>query len=582
MPSEVAGSVQYYIDRAVELEDIKKPWLPHFQSLAEIYLTRKMDFTRMIVPGQFLQADVFDNTGQFSAYLMASVFLSMMWPDSSRTFTLEPVRRLKGLPGVEEYFKFATEEMYSAMDNPKAGLSLALMEYFLDQGIFGTSGVAVLDGPEDSLTNPVLYDAWSIKTMTIAENAQGFVDTVYYKRELTVRQIMIEYANSPDLISPKVKEQFANGKPDEKVTVLYVIEPKSPTKGMKGVAAMSVRTLHIDVTNRFQMREGGYHEMPIFVGRMFKSLDEPYGRSSGMLGLPDAESLNVLSEAILVASEKQLDPPLGVLDDGRLGGGVIDTSAGALNVFNSAGRMSNEKPIFPLFTVGEMQSAAEQKKELKGAVAQAFFLDRLLDLNNQTQMTAYETSVRNQMRGEALGAIFSRHEKEVLTPLVQRTFNILWRRGQLGVVKTGIGARIMAAWDKIVGADKLVVPAAVLQAAAQGLDVFEVKYISPAKRFMQAEKLQGIFTATDAIVALAPVLPGITDNLNPDTLAHDIFTYSGAPKNSLRTSDDVLKFRAANAQKQAQADKLAAAEQASKIGLNSANSRAALGTVKGA
>jgi hypothetical protein len=46
----------------------KTPWLVLFQALAEIFFTRKMDFTRVIIPGQFLQADVFDNTAQFAAY----------------------------------------------------------------------------------------------------------------------------------------------------------------------------------------------------------------------------------------------------------------------------------------------------------------------------------------------------------------------------------------------------------------------------------------------------------------------------------------------------------------------------------
>ena len=62
-PSKLKDTREY-ISRFHELESEKAPWLIHYQALAEIFLTRKMDFTRVIIPGQFLQADVFDNTGQ--------------------------------------------------------------------------------------------------------------------------------------------------------------------------------------------------------------------------------------------------------------------------------------------------------------------------------------------------------------------------------------------------------------------------------------------------------------------------------------------------------------------------------------
>lgn len=566
------------IRRFKDLETQKLPWLTHYQALAEIFLTRKSDFTRENMPGEFLQDEIFDNTPQYAAYLMASVFLSMLWPDSARTFNVKPVRRLRGIQGVEDFFRFVNEEMHSAMDRPRAGLSLALMEHFLEDGIFGTSGIGAFEGPVDDMSLPVVYEPWAIKGMCISENAQGFVDTIYYKTQMTVRQVYEQYNKAPDKVSAKVIELYKAGKPEDPVEVLIVIEPKKPEEGKKGVAGMSVRTLHIDKTNKFTMRESGFDEMPVMVGRMFKTMREPYGRSSAMTALPAAQSLNALSEAILVAAEKQLDPPLGVLDDGRLGGGVIDTSAGALNVFNSSGRLATQNPIFPLFTVGEFQSAEKLKEQLIQEIMQAFFLDRLLDLNNQTQMTAFETSVRNRMRGESLGSIFARQEKEVLTPMIERSFNIMWRRGHFGVVKSGLGVKLRMLWNKLLGKDETIVPEIIVQAVEAGLDVYEIEYISPAKRFMQAEKLQGIFTASDAIVALAPFLPGITDNIDSDDLARNIFELSGAPRTSLRTVDAVRKLRAEMQQQQNEVNEIEAGKQVSEIARNVAQARATMGT----
>lgn len=571
-------SVAEYLAVWEELDAEKRPWLIHYQALAEIFLTRKMDFTRMMIPGQFLQADVFDNTGQFAAYTFASLFLSMMWPDSERTFRLRPVKRLRKLPGVEEYFRWATEVLHEAMDKPEAGLSMALMEHFLDTGIFGLSGIATLDGPEDDDELPLVYDSWGVKSMCIRETAQGYVDTVYFVRSLTTRQIVLEYSKSGDKIPPKIQDQYEKRKFNEKHDVLTIIEPKKPEPGKRGQAGMKVRTIHIAKDEGVRMRLGAAEDMYVAVGRLFKSVDETQGRSCGMLALPDAQSLNALTEAVLVAAEKLLDPPLAVLDDGRLGGGVIDTSAGALNVFNSSGRMGNEKPIFPINTVGEMQSALEQQKALIGKIMQAFFLDRLLDLNNQTQMTAYETSVRDKIRGESVGGIFARQEKEVMTPTVKTSFNKLFRKGYLGIINTGPGATLRRKWDAITGAEKMIVPPAVVAAYQAGLNVFEVEYISPAKRFQQAGKLQGLMTAIDSIVALQPVIPGMTDGIDPDKTRSDIYEYAGAPITGLRTIDETLKFRAANreaADKQAQ---LQEGEAKTNIALKGAQARQALGT----
>src|SRR3990172_1686106 len=575
--------VNRYLSRLRDYEREKQPWLIHYQALAEIYLTRKADFTHAASPGDFLQDNVFDNTAQFAAYVMASTFLSMLWPDSSRTFNIKPVRRLKDQPGVEAYFRYVTEEMHTAMDRAEAGLQLAFMEHFLDQGIFGTSGVAVFEGPEDDVALPVVYEAWDVKSMCISQNAQGFVDTIYFKINRTVRQVYEEYgAGKPgDHVSAHVVEKYKAGKYEDKIGILKVIEPKKAETGKKGWAAMPVRTVHIDITNKLIMREGGFEEMPVYVARMFKRIDEIYGRSPGMIALPAAISLNGLSEAVLVATEKQLDPPLAILDDGRLGGAVVDTSAGALTVLNASGRLGGEKPIFPLFTVGEMQSAEKLKEQLIQEIMQAFFLDRLLDLNNKTMMTAFETSIRNRLRGESLGSIFSRQEKEVLTPVITRTFNIMWRRGHFGVVQKGGGAEQRQLWKSLTGKDDVIVPDIIVKAVEAGLDIYEVEYISPAKRFMQAEKLQGLFTALDSIAALVPIFPNIVHRVDADILAHDIYPLAGAPKRSLRTMDDTRRGRAAEAERQNAAVALSAGKDLAQIQRDSAQARASMGTMGG-
>jgi len=574
--------VARYLSRQQEYERIKAPWLDLYQALAEIFLMRKADFTHAATPGEFLQDNVFDNTGQFAAHVFASVCLSMLWPDAARTFNLVPVKQLKDQPGVEEFFRTATEIQHLEMDRPEAGLSIAFMEYFLDQGIFGISGVANFDGMNED--TPVVYEAWDIKSMCVSQNAQGFIDTAFFKINRTVRQVYEEYeANRKpgDRISAKVKEQYEARKYEEIVQVLKVVEPKISEPGKKGVAAMKCRTVHIDATNQLIMREGGYEEMPIHVGRMFKRIDETQGRSCGMVALPDAQTLNGATEGVIVATEKQLDPPLVLLDDGRLGGAVVDTSAGAMSVLNASGRLGASKPLEPIFTVGEMQSSEKLMERLENKIMQAFFLDRLLDLNNKTMMTAYETSVRNRLRGESVGSIFARQIMEVITPTIKGTFNRLYRKGYFGDFPgtKGSGADQRKKWKALTGKDAIVVPEVVRKAIEAGLDVYEIEYVSPAQRFMEAEKLQGAFTGADALAALEPVLPGIIDNVDKDKYARAVWKFAGAPNRALRTLDDLKVYRAELAKQQQAATALQAGQGLADIQAKSAMARKAMGTV---
>lgn len=574
-----------YLARLSEMKRRKQPWLDHYQRLAEIFLTRKADFTNAQCLGAFLQDNVYTNIPQFAADLHAAVFCSMLWPDAGRSFRLVPKPYLKVLTGVQEYYRAKNEWMHATMDNPEAGYTLALGEHCHEQGVFGTSGLATLEGDDDEAGGPpATYECWEVKTMYIDENRRKYVDTAYIEEVRTVRQIYDEYVGNKrpgDKISAKVMELYQQGKFDDKVIRLIVIEPNPRRKpGKKGVLAMKYSSTHIDTKNRTIMRESGFEEMPVAVVRAAKRAGEKQGRSPGMIALPAAVNLNSIAQDIIVASEQRLWPPLLVLDDGRLGGTVIDASARGTTVVNTAGRPFGEKPIQPLHVVGDEQMAKDHKAELRDEVMQAFHLDRLLDLNNKTMMTAYETSVRNRIRGESTGSMFARQIMEALIPTIRRTYNIGFRKGYFGDFPgvEGPGTVMRQKWLRVGAKDPFQVPEAVLRAVEAGLPTYDIEFISPAARFMQAEKLQGLMTSMDAKLAVASVRPDILDGTDLDEWSREIDRYAGAPSDSQRTKGDLEKYRAEIAKKQQVADTLQAGQAAADIQGKVASARATLGT----
>ena len=569
------SKVNQKLERFQELKAERAPWDPHYQAVAELFLQREASFISTKSPGAFLQEDIYDNTGAQAADLLASVLKSLLFPDAERTIVIEPSRYLKGLQGVEKYYQWATEVVREHVGNSRAGLELALGEHFLEQVNFGISALVTHDNDDPHL--PLSFDCWGCKSLYIDENAQGMVDTVYFRDEMTPRQMVAEYGEKN--VSAKVLE-LVKAKKNDKLELLVVIEPKDADKEKKGVAAMKYGTCHIDVAHKTLMREGGYEELPAAVVRFAKASDEKQGRSPAMTALPDAASANALKQAIILGAELDLKPPLGVLDSGRLGGSVIDISPNAVNVFKTDGRAlsGGENPIFPLFTTKGIQEAKELLEHFHELIMGFFKLDRLLDLNNNTQMTAYETSVRAKRSGDAFGSALVRQEKEGITPTIERSFNILWRKGYLGVISTGWGYKLRQLWNKITGRDEVLVPEAVVKAYQAGLKIFEVRYISPATRFQQGEKLQGIFQTIDGLVALAPFAPGTFDIIDVDDMARQIVQLSGNPAR-LRTKEEVTALRADMAAAQQQQERLEAAKGVSEVARNAAQARATMGSV---
>ena len=133
------------------------------------------------------------------------------------------------------------------------------------------------------------------------------------------------------------------------------------------------------------------------------------------------------------------------------------------------------------------------------------------------------------------------------------------------------------AWNKILGADEVIVPEVIVKAAEAGLDIFEVEYISPAQRFMQAEKLQGILTVNDFLAnGGAQNFPGIGDNYDADKVAKLVADFGGAPIEMMRTSDQVKKVRADAAKAAAAQAKLELAKGTAEVARTTAQAQASL------
>lgn len=525
----------------------------HFQVIAEYFLTRKSDFTVNFVPGAFLNRDIYDSTGPKAANVAAGALTGMLWPEESQNFEIVKARNIPDTKANRDYFNTISYRFHKSLTHVECGLSLAINEYMRDEVNFGTCGLGVFKPTDYNLSDDChfLFQAWDIKRMVIGEAANGFVNRVYYERDETLEQCDQEFGI--ENMSPKSQAEYAKGGASKltKVIILHAIEPRSE-RNPDGVSVfdMPVSSSYIELGATHMIRESGYNRMPVFVGRLLKNIREKYGRSFAMEALPDVLELNAFREMSIVATEKLLDPPLGVLDDGRLGANTIDTSAGAVTVFNISGRVGNQPPVFPLNTVGDLKSTKDRIEELKQSVSDHFMIDRLLDLNNETEMTAFEVSERQKLRAFVLNPIFSRQYTEVFTPFIHCAFNMELESGYLGVLPFSQEHQRAV----LFGEEVLIIPPDVAAAMLRGEQVYDIKYLTPAARMMKAQLASGIVTSWKFANDIAQAQPEIYDNLDEDLSMKLIIEYSGAPNEIIRSDEFIKQIRDARA-KQLQQDK---------------------------
>lgn len=558
----MANKVATLLSRHKKLQSEKAVLNGVYSLISEYVFNKKYNLAGTPNGGLFVDGDIYDNTGLRANSIMSNVMVNNLWPNGPRTFRVRKTWDTPDTKENKEWFRWVNSQMYSVMDNSRAGLVTALDEYMLDQGSYGISGIYVSEVDTD-LTCPIRYTAWDIKSMCVDEGPDGLIDTVFVEITMTIRNAVREYGL--ENLGQKTQKAFIDGNLEDKIKILHVIEPRIERNPRKyGVKDMPIASIHIEVDSRKIIKESGFEEMPVFVGRFIKVLGEKYGRSPAMVAMPDILEANATREAISIATEKQLDPPLAVYDDGSLGGGSIETSAGAINVFSVSGRINNGRPIEPLYTVGELQSSYNHIETLKETINNHFYLDRLLDFNNETRMTLGEAQLRNALRGQSLGTFYARQEMEVITPLIKRTFNILLKKGLFGVIQ--------GSYEEIEllkqGIKPIYIPNNIVQRILGGLDIYELDFISPAKRTMQSEELQGTIETVNLAVGVASALPEILDNIDGDKMLRRIAKLSGADEDLLKDMETVQALRKARAEQQAQIMQLEQARQQSEIGRN--------------
>lgn len=547
----MAKTVKEYLEREQQLETRRSPWKPQWQLVSEYVHQRRADFTTSRQPGAFIGSQLWTDVPSQLAETSASAFLGYIWSAGVKSFKLSGNKKVFGKDkDMAEFWAEVTETLQTEMDDQEAGLSTALDESMLDLITLGTDGVYIEERNEEQPQLGCLqFDAWSIQQFALAEGASGRADTFFRRREFTIRQLVDKYG--ADNVSKKSRECYDKGKLDERVQVLHIIEPrpmKDRKEGSLAAKDMPWASVHIEVEAKKFLRQSGFQELPLACARLAKRINEEYGRGRSMNALPSIMMLNQIWEDYMLALEKNLDPPMYQLHDAVAGNGYIDTSAGAITILRVDKANPNVAPTGKLFDIQDIRNAPEIIDALTTTISNHFMIDRLINMNNDVEMTKGEAFLRNAIRQSTLRSIVSRILTEKFDVIINTSFNICLRRNKFGYMPGDPQAQAMES----AGMEVTYLPEKLISAMEREEDLFSIEYLTPAARDMMAEEGQGMVEMLSITGQAANFDPDLKFRIDWDWTLNRLAEIKGADRRMWRKDADVKADIQAQQQQQEQ------------------------------
>ena len=487
----MAKTAQQYLDQEEKLNSRRSFWLNQWQLVAEYVHQRRADFTTSRQPGAFINSQLWTDEPVHMAETCASALLGYIWSGGVKSFKLVGNKKVFGKDkDMADFWAETTESLQDEMNDQDAGLSVAMDESMLDLVTLGTDAIVTEErNQEKPLQGCLLFDAWTIQQFALAEDAAGRAAKFSRRREFTIENLVSKYGL--ENVSAASRKKFLDGNLQDTVQVLHCIEPRlenDRAPGSKAAKDMPIASVHIEVEAKKFLKRSGYHEQPVACARLAKRVNEEYGRGRGMNALSSIMMLNQVMEDWMLAMEKNLDPPMYQIHDAVAGNGYIDTSAGAITILRMDKAMPNVPPTGKLYDIQEIRNAPQVIEMLLASISKHFMIDRLIDLNNDVEMTKGEAFLRNGIRQASLRSPVSRILLEKFDPLINTSFAICLRRNKFGYMPGDPAAAALEAQ----GIKVKYLPQKLLDAIARDEDLYTIEYLTPAARDMLAEEGQGM------------------------------------------------------------------------------------------
>lgn len=523
--------------RALRNERSGNGWDAAWQDLSEHFLPTKFRSDADSHAGhkpQLLNKKIVDTTGILDMRTLAAGMQGGMTSPVRPWFklTLEDEAAAKQHEA-GEWLDEVTQRMLTLLHN--SNFYNTIHGLYADLGTFGT-GLMIETGDWNGLHFQLVNAGGFVLDTDENDDVDVFLRSIF----MDARQIIRKFgeSNVPDVIIRAAKDKGGEGMQHRFEIIHGVFPRKDPAYGKLGGNDMpfaSVYWLTFSDGNGkpHLLRESGFEEFPAFAPRWDVSGTDVYGRSPAMDVLPDCRMLQAMNMTVLKMLHKNADPPVNAPAELKSVG--IDLTPGGLNYIQSTdGRTNGVVPIQQI-SPQSIQYTMQAIEEVRGKIHEGLYSDlfKMLLQNDRRQITATEIEAREQEKLILVGPVVERLHKELLSPVIKRTYALMQRYDHLPPVPESLA------------------------------DVrLRVEFMSVLAQAQRMVSTSGIDQTMAFIANTAQIEPAVLDNVDFDKAVQHYVEDLGAPASILRSEEHVQTLREQRAQAQAQAQQQAQAQAA--------------------
>ena len=537
--------VDKLITRWRKLSGDKGQWHSHWDDLARVMLPRRMGFTSTVTEGERRTDDIYDGTPMQAARGLANAIGGMMRPSGTPEISIQAGDdALNSIGEVQDWLADSTTRQRDAFSNPKARYLQVAPEIDQDLVVFGT---AVEYIGESKNSRNLLFQSLHLKDATPFFSEEGEVEGLFHKRSMSVRQLAERYGEKA--LSDSTR-QILKDNPDKKIDCLHAVVPRKEHKvGAMLARNLPIADLWIEIETKHLIFTGGFHEFPFIVPRWETSSGEDYGRSPGMIALPDSDTAQAMGETILIAGQRAADPPLFAPNDGSFD--AVNTFPGGISYYDVETATSMRgNPFFPLESGTNLPVTRDMQLDTRQQIFAAFYRNVLNLPVAGPQMTATEIIQRKEEFIREIGPMYGRYDTEKTAPETERAFMVMLRAGGFAPIPL----------------------------ALQGKNVV-FEYDSPVKRIRKQIEAAAARQWAAGIIELGEIKPDALDLINEDELGRFEAEALVVPHKIVNSRETVAAIREARLAAQQQQQEAAAAAMAADVAKTGAEAASKLGNL---
>lgn len=557
MPSLITSDTRsLLLIRKQALETERATWLPDYKEISRFVAPRMGRYTYTDTnKGNNRMNAIYDNTATRALRVCAAGLMAGMTSPARPWFRLgTPDPDLSDHGPVREWLDMVASTMRLIFNKSNTYRGLHMM--YKEICGFGTTATII----KPHFENVIHFMPLTVGEYSIATDPDSRVTTLIRELQQTVSQLVREFGI--DRVSPQVQHMFSTGKNlDAWVPCSQVIEPnydRSIVRNDNQNMAFKSTYFELNGQHDYTLNNSGFKRLPGLIARWDVQGSDVYGQGAGHEALGDVKQLQQQQldkgQAIDLMTRPPLQAPASLRNVG------VNKLPGGVTYRETVGGTASDGITTLFDTTINIEHLREDIMDVRDRINKAFYVDLFLMIaqdERQQPATAREIAERHEEKLLMLGPVLERLHDEMLTPLIDITFDRM--------IETGI------------------VPPAPPELQGKPLSVEFVSMLAQAQRAVGVNAVDRLIGTVGSIAAMqmqAQQPATSLDKLNIDEIVDEYNDMLGGDPKFMNDDKTVAAIRDGRAKQaaaaQAAANKPAAAQTAQTLSQTDTSGKNAL------